>query len=195
MKEKNTILVVLLIICFLVIAVMGCFICKLNREKKNEITKSDWWIPATGHHTISYFAKEPTCTEEGNSAYCYCDFCDKFFSEDRSIEIEKGSWILSAAGHNMTAHVAVGATCTEPGNTAYWSCSRCGKYFSDAQGTTQIAANSWVTAALGHNLSAHQAHSATCTEPGNTAYWSCNTCGKYFSDAGGTAETNGIATK
>ena len=40
MKEKNTILVVLLIICFLVIAVMGCFICKLNREKKNEIAKS-----------------------------------------------------------------------------------------------------------------------------------------------------------
>ena len=40
MKGKNTILAVLLIICLLVIAVMGCFICKLNKEKKNEITKS-----------------------------------------------------------------------------------------------------------------------------------------------------------
>ena len=40
MKEKNTILAVLLIICFLVIAVMGYLIFKLNNDKKAAITKT-----------------------------------------------------------------------------------------------------------------------------------------------------------
>ena len=41
--------------------------------------------------------------------------------------------------------------------------------------------------ATGHKLTAHLAVAATCTEPGNSAYWSC-ACGKYFSDAEGTVE-------
>ena len=40
--------------------------------------------------------------------------------------------------------------------------------------------------ATGHlcknHLTAHAAKAATCTQPGNNAYWSC-TCGKYYSDA------------
>lgn len=32
------------------------------------------------------------------------------------------------------------------------------------------------------------AKAATCTEAGNTEYWYCDTCGKYFSDAQGTTE-------
>lgn len=42
-----------------------------------------------------------------------------------------------------------------------------------------------IAPALGHihtnHLTAIGANDATCTEPGNTAYWSCS-CGKYFSD-------------
>lgn len=37
--------------------------------------------------------------------------------------------------------------------------------------------------ALGHNLTAHKAKAATCKEAGNTAYWHCDRCDKYFSDA------------
>lgn len=41
---------------------------------------------------------------------------------------------------------------------------------------------------LGHDLTAHPAVAATCTKAGNTAYWSCNECGKYFADEEGTQE-------
>ena len=39
-----------------------------------------------------------------------------------------------------------------------------------------------------HTMEATARKEATCTEPGNTAYWYCTTCGKYFSDKDGTAE-------
>ena len=90
--------------------------------------------------------------------------------------------------HSMTAHAAVDATCTEAGNSAYWSCDTCGKYFSDAEGENEIAENNWVIAATGHNLTAHPATAATRTTAGNTAYWSCDRCGKYFSDEDGENE-------
>ena len=41
---------------------------------------------------------------------------------------------------------------------------------------------------LTHNLTAHPAVAATMTSVGNSAYWSCSDCGKYFSDAQGTTE-------
>jgi len=90
--------------------------------------------------------------------------------------------------HIMTAHPAVDATCTAGGNSAYWSCSECGKFFSDAEGKTEIAKDSWVIEALGHNMTEHAAKAATREAEGNTAYWSCDRCNKFFSDAKGTLE-------
>ena len=42
--------------------------------------------------------------------------------------------------------------------------------------------------ATGHKLSKAEAKEPTCTENGNTEYWTCDTCGKYFSDAEGKNE-------
>ncbi|MBR0373968.1 MAG: CotH kinase family protein, partial [Mogibacterium sp.] len=96
-------------------------------------------------------ATAPTCTEPGNSAYWTCSTCGEYFSDaNGETEIAADSWVIPATGHSLTAHPAVAATCTTAGNSAYWSCSTCGKYFSDANGTTEIAANSWVIAATGH---------------------------------------------
>ena len=52
----------------------------------------------------------------------------------------------------------------------------------------EIEEDSWVLGANGHNLSATPAKDATCTAPGNTAYWTCETCGKFFSDENGVNE-------
>ena len=82
---------------------------------------------------------QPGCTEAGVETRT-CSRCHE--TENRPVE---------ALGHDLTAHPAVAATCTEAGNSAYWSCSVCGKFFSDAEGTTEIAENSWVIAALGHD--------------------------------------------
>ena len=117
--------------------------------------------------------------------------------------------------HTLTHHAAKAATCTEEGNTEYWSCEVCGKYFSDAEGTAEIADKASVTVAAqghrggtascteqavcevcgekygalaAHTLTHHAAEAATCTEAGNAEYWSCEVCGKYFSDAEGKNE-------
>lgn len=39
-----------------------------------------------------------------------------------------------------------------------------------------------------HEMSAIAAKAATCTQAGNSAYWYCEGCGKYFSDEEGTEE-------
>lgn len=40
-----------------------------------------------------------------------------------------------------------------------------------------------------HNLQAHEAVAATCTEDGHTAYWSCTGCDELFADANGETVT------
>ena len=41
---------------------------------------------------------------------------------------------------------------------------------------------------LKHTLTGTEATPATCTEPGNVEYWTCDTCGKHFIDENGTEE-------
>ena len=115
----------------------------------NEWKNNDWsilskYIYISGpQHDYQATVTKPTCTEAGYTTYI-CSICGDRYTDTP----------VAALGHNMTEHAVVAATCTEEGNSAYWSCSRCGKYFSDAQGNTEIAANSWVTSALGHSWGA-----------------------------------------
>ena len=119
-----------------------------------------------------------TCTEAGLILYT----CRNDETHTRTEVIPAGG------GHKLTATPAREATCTEDGNSAYWTCSECKKYFSDAEGKTEIQEGSWVIRAAGHKLTATAAKEATCTEDGNSAYWTCSECRKYFSDAEGKTE-------
>ena len=141
------------------------------------------------HSMTKTEAKEPTCTEDGNSAYWTCSVCGKFFSDENGKnEIEKDSWVIEATGHSLTKTEAKEPTCTEDGNSEYWTCSVCGKFFSDENGTTEIEKDSWVIEAKGHSLTKTEAKDPTCTEDGNSEYWTCSVCGKFFSDEDGTTE-------
>ena len=93
------------------------------------------------------------------------------------------------AGHRLSKTEGKKATCTEPGNAEYWYCSVCKNYFSDEDGNQEIMLADTVIPAIGHQLSKTDSKAATCTEAGNTEYWTCNVCGKYFSDEAGTKET------
>lgn len=66
-------------------------------------------------------------------------------------------------------------TCTAKGVKTF-SCKNC-----DATRTEDINA-------LGHNMTAHPAVEATCTEAGNSKYYSCDRCHKFFSDEMGLIE-------
>ena len=140
----------------------------------------------------AYPAKEPTCSAGGNTAYWYSPDLNKYYSDTNGInEIEKDSWVLAPTGKhkNLTAYPAKEPTCSANGNTAYWYCEDCNKYFSDAEGQNEIEKDSWVLPATGdHSLTAVPAKEATETEAGNSAYWYCQDCNKYFSDAEGLNE-------
>ncbi len=130
--------------------------------------------------STSVTTTEATCETEGLRTFTATFENDKFATQT-------ATEVIPAKGHTLVATAAVEPTCTEAGNSAYWTCSVCGKYFSDAEGAHAIAEGSWVLPAKGHSLIKTDAHPATCTEPGNSAYWTCSVCGEHFSDELATA--------
>lgn len=134
-----------------------CSICGAVEEKS---------VPATGHKFSAWtVTKAATCTESGISTR-KCSVCGT-----------EETMIVPSLGHSMTATAGKAATCTEAGNSAYWTCSRCHKFFSDAAGKTEIAKDSWVIAALGHDEATRAAVAATCYASGRTAETYCKRCG------------------
>lgn len=134
-----------------------CSICGAVEEKS---------VPATGHNFGAWtVTKAATCTESGISTR-KCSVCST-----------EETMIVPSLGHSMTATAGKAATCTEAGNSAYWTCSRCHKFFSDAAGKTEIAKDSWIIAALGHDEATRAAVAATCYVSGRTAETYCKRCG------------------
>lgn len=150
-----------------------CSICGVVEEKP---------VPATGHKFSAWtVTKAATCTESGIST-CKCSVCGT-----------EETMIVPSLGHSMTATAGKAATCTEAGNSAYWTCSRCHKYFSDAAGKTEIAKDSWVIAALGHDEATRAAVAATCYASGHEADTYCKRCGIVIT-AGATIPATGKHT-
>ena len=150
-----------------------CSICGAVEEKS---------VPATGHTFSAWTTtKEPTCTESGISTR-KCSVCST-----------EETMIVPSLGHSMTATAGKAATCTEAGNSAYWTCSRCHKFFSDAAGKTEIAKDSWVIAALGHDEVTRAAVAATCYASGHEADTYCKRCGIVIT-AGATIPATGKHT-
>ena len=146
-------------------------------------------IAKLGHNAVKTEPKDATCTEDGNIAYWYCDQCGKYFSDEAlTVEIEPEAIVITKLGHNAVKTEPKDATCTEDGNIAYWYCDQCGKYFSDEALTVEIEPEATVITKLGHNAVKVEAKEPTATEDGNTAYWYCEQCGKYFSDEALTVE-------
>ena len=141
------------------------------------------------HSMTSVAAVEATCTEDGHTAYYKCDSCGKYYSDEAGTkEISLDSTVVEAKGHSMSAVEAKDATCTDKGNTAYYTCTVCGKYYSDEKGASEIDKEDTVIAAKGHTMTFVEAKDATETADGNIAYYTCDVCGKYFSDKDGKTE-------
>ena len=131
-------------------------------------------VAATGEGT------EATCEAAGEMTYTSAAF------ENEAFEVQTKKVTIPAKPHAFNVVNAKAATCTQDGNEAYYICSSCGKFFSYPDGKTELEDGSWIIPATGHNMTAYEAKEATCEEAGNSAYWSCSTCGKYFSDEEGT---------
>ena len=101
-----------------------------------------------------------TCTSKA-----YCSACETYFGD------------TDPANHTgpFEEVVRIAPDCTTPGREAGKKCTACGEY---SEGGKEIPAS-------GHDLTATAAKPETCTEDGNSAYWTCSVCKKHFSDAEG----------
>ena len=168
------------------------------------------------HSLTKTEAQAPTCTGAGNEAYWTCGSCGKYFSDaSGNTEVAKDSWMLGPIGHDwmdavytwsddgstctatrtckhdsthtetskatVTAAQTKAPTCTQMGETTYKAA------FEADWAMTQTKVIADIPAA-GHTLTKTEAQAPTCTEAGNEAYWTCGTCGKYFSDGEGKEE-------
>ena len=94
--------------------------------------------------------------------------------------------------HSLTYVGKVAATCTDAGHEAYYLCSHCGKLFADENAETELSDADVTIAALGHDMTHHEAAEAGCTVDGNIEYWSCSRCNLNFSDEAGTKEVASV---
>ena len=144
--------------------VVYCTVCEaeLSREKK---------VTEPLGHDYEAVVTEPTCTEPGYTTHT-CSRCSDSYVDS---EVE-------ALGHTPGEPIweNVTATCTAAGTgDEVVCCTVCHEELSRETKTVD---------ALGHDLTKTDAVAATCTEAGNSAYWTCGHCGKYFSDENGEQE-------
>ena len=161
--------------------------CKSTLKKSDFGDKADL-VSYTNQHTLTKTAaKAATCSESGNKEYWTCEHCGKYFLSDdanpaTATAVELSETVIPAS-HKLTKVEAKDATCTEDGNKAYWTCEHCKKYFlsDDTNPETAKAVElSETVIPASHKLTKVEAKDATCTEDGNTEYWTCEHCGKYF---------------
>ncbi len=171
----------------------------------------------THAHSMSYTAaKAATCKSTGNIAYYYCSGCSGYFTDAAgNNQITQAATVVAKL---TTHTPGTAASCTSPQTctvcgvviAAQKSHSYSGVYGSDAnghwftcttcgqKGTVNVHINTTengVTACVlcgysqhTHSMTYKAASAATCQKEGNTAYYTCTLCGKYFSDAAGSSE-------
>lgn len=96
---------------------------------------------------------EPTCTEPGWMSGIICADCGEIIVDGEEI---------SPWGHSMIYFAEEEPTCTESGHVEYWVCEDCGRNFADEDGEYEIYDINDVTIPAEHNLTAHEAVTATC---------------------------------
>ncbi|WP_270392418.1 M64 family metallopeptidase [Butyribacter intestini] len=141
------------------------------------------------HNLTLVAAKAATCTTAGNSAYYTCDGCDKWFADATgSVEItDKTSVKIPALGHTA-------GTEWKSDDTNHWhECSRCHDKKDEAAhdyGSDNVCdtCGYYKTVPHTHNLTLVAAKAATCPTAGNSAYYTCDGCDKWFADATGLVE-------
>lgn len=156
-----------------------------------------------------------TCTVDGKTVYTATFSSNLFTTQTKEVTIDKlghtygapvWSWsedgktatatftctregcTAETTGHAQTVTATVSGkqnvapTCTDKGTTTYTAkVTFETKDYTDTKDVQDIKA-------LGHKLTKTAAKAATCTEAGNSEYYTCATCGKFFSDKDGKNE-------
>ncbi|MBR1779039.1 MAG: hypothetical protein IJ758_00845, partial [Clostridia bacterium] len=130
---------------------------------------------------------------------CSNEGCDKCFSDQNGgTEFTETETEKLSEEHEIEHNDAKAANCKEAGYEEYYQCKNCGMAYTkdgepigDADALTawkNVGGAGYIAidpTAHPDELTKTDEIPATCTTPGTKAYWSCGTCGRYFSDADG----------
>lgn len=150
------------------------------------------------HAIVHVEAKAPTCTEEGNTEYWKCIVCDKLFANaEGTVPATAESVVIEATGHNWSTdwthdetdhwHVCLNG-CGSTTGTAVHTFSEWTYSSVDGKDHRECTCGRSEERTHVHVLIEHAAVPATCENKGNSAYWECSKCNRYYSDADGTEE-------
>jgi len=120
------------------------------------------------------------------SAICY-------YSETVPTDGDNSYWYYDANGSitvwTLYKVAKVEASCTD-GHEEYYKSTTSDKIYKDEAGTMETTLEELKITALGHSLIHHAAKDATTTTVGTIAYYSCENCGKLFTDEAGSLSAN-----
>ena len=111
------------------------------------------------------------------------------------LAVEPGS--ITITGGRVTARTLAGAGAevrmalnVAPGlpDVYWWRTAENDALTESSTPYTYSEAHTYAEFAVCHILTKTEAKAAACTEAGNSEYWTCSLCGKYFSDSEGTTE-------
>ncbi len=144
---------------------VGIWISPRFANKVFEIQVKEVEIPATGHD----WSDPVIVWEEGGYTATASRSCKNDQSHTDSLEV------------NVTSEVKAEPDCETTGIRVYTASVV-------VDGITFTSTKEEVLAKKGHVLEKTEAKAATCTAAGNIEYWTCEVCGKIFSDAEGKNE-------
>ena len=185
--------------------VVRCMVCnaEISRETKT--------IPATGHKWVIDAAVAPTCTQTGLTEGKHCSVCNTVLTPQTTLPALGHKWNdgvvtreptctedgvntftcaqchntkterIPAPGHQWSDWVVTTAATEETEGSETRTCQR-----DDTHTETRSIPKLDHT----HTMEHHPAVDANCGagRDGNSEYWVCSGCGKFFRDAGGKNE-------
>lgn len=123
-----------------------------------------------------------------NGSITVIDYIPGDINSDGNVDLKDVTLIRRlVTGYNVTANKSA-ADVNGDGEITMKDVVLIRRYVVDAEGygVTLVPGGSNVHT---HKMTATAEKAATCTDDGNTAYWYCEDCGKYFADKDGKTET------
>lgn len=169
---------------------------KLNETKHTFDNACDTTCNGCAHTRTITHTWESKHTHDADEHWIECSICNEEKPDSREVhhggkatckkkavctECEQSYGLLADHVYDEKVHedyLKTKATCLDKA-VYYTSCAECGKKGTDIFEDGKP---------LGHNLKAVSEKAPTCEKAGNTAYWACDRCNKYYSNEGATDE-------
>ena len=142
----------------------------------------------TGEYTVQ-IKEDAAFTLTGNSRLVVSSASATFYVEEgEKITLEQGSTIATAVADLQNVKILTDAGCVYYTNGVYSAGDHTVPDTICTEDRVCSNCSTIVETAPGHTLIKTEAKPDTCTAAGNSAYWTCEGCGRFYSDENGENE-------